>query len=487
MADVITVLKNRTVSVFPFGPELLTGAAIAQAAGLIASMRGRAGLYGEENAVRADLFVSDTTEAAFSEGYYREGYELLTEPADLTGWEFSGGTPVITSAGLAANDEDGSASIAFSPTGDFTLMVEADISASTGVNQVIAAIVGSVSEHRIVLYRTGTNVYALQVYDGTTQTVVPGEMDATARRVRVAVSSEAGQTRACFDGGEILVVSTPQPAGLIRANLGLFSLGFGDELMGFIRTALIRHRASSDVELRRMTLPWDELVSPSPSTSNSQTISLIEQALITHGNDQQPHELPSLRRTADLADSKTGLWSAVATDTFTGADGALTTTETGAKTWVALGGNAIHRIGGKAASPDSALRGTAFLTGFADGQLEADLDPGTMEASLYFRWSAIGNHLMVQRKPDGSMALMKFVGGTVTLLTQVVYRAYVAGERWKIRMVGPRIWVYRIASGVEELIYDVVETQWQSNTGAGIRLDGTGTADNFRYLGREAL
>lgn len=54
-------------------------------------------------------------------------------------------------------------------------------------------------------------------------------------------------------------------------------------------------------------------------------------------------------------------------------------------------------------------------------------------------------------------------------------------------MVGQRIWVFRIVAGVEELIYDVTETQWQTNTGVGIRLNGTGTADNFRFMGREAL
>lgn len=151
-------------------------------------------------------------------------------------------------------------------------------------------------------------------------------------------------------------------------------------------------------------------------------MSTIDQALAAYGNDLQTLDMQGLRRTAELADSKTGIWTVVATDTFTGADGALTTTETGSKTWVALGGNAIHRIGGVAKSPDSTLRGTSFLTGFADGQLEADLNPGSSEASLYFRWWAIGNHLIVQRKPDASMALQKFIGGTVTLLDQLAYR-----------------------------------------------------------------
>lgn len=216
-------------------------------------------------------------------------------------------------------------------------------------------------------------------------------------------------------------------------------------------------------------------------------MSITQQTLNAFDNELQTLRLLDFRRMTELANGKTGLWTVVAADTFTGPDAPLTATEVGGKTWVALGGNAVHRIGGKAASPDNALRGTAFLTGFADGQVEADLDPGTLEASLYFRWSAIGNHLMLQRIPNGAAVLTKFVGGIVTNLTQTVYRPFVAGERWKVRMVGPRIWVFRIVAGVEEMIYDVTETQWQANTGVGIRLNGTGKADNFRILGREAL
>lgn len=687
MADhVVRVVDNRAL-VRPYGAELLTGTAIAQAAGRIAALRGRASLYGETVPVRADLFVGDTLEAAFTDPYYREGYSRLDAPSDLTGWEFYGGgayatsadgrltffpvgTPRITNAGLAvstvttnlalhsnaldnaawvksgtgvtanagnapdgtntadrmvptagggthsfsqtvtvaegratvtiyakaeevewlaiqliyagdnpvsyfnvadaalgsvattssavstievlangwrrlrmsanvpagsfapnvyacsgnlggsyvANGTDGillwgaqfepggvasdlvpttttaatsegdNAALLFAPDGDFTVFVEADVPALAGAANILASVVGPVLEARIVIYRNEPGAYVLQVYNSGGLLTATAQSEPGAHRVRAAFSSEAGQTRACFNGGDIVTITAPRPFGLLRAWAGALALNQGDELDGDVRSLLVHRRASTDTELRRMTLDPSTLLSSDISRNERVVTALIEEALTAHGNDQQPHDLPRIKRTADLAEAKTGLWSVVASDTFTGANGALTTTETGAKTWIALGGNAIHRIGGVAKSPDGSLRGTAFLTGFKDGQLEADLNPGTSHAGLYFRWDSIGNHLYIQRNADGAIAISKFIGGAVTLLAQTAYPIFVAGERWKIRYVGPRVWVFRIVAGVETLIFDVTETQWQDKTGVGIRLESaTATADNFRVLGREAL
>ncbi len=177
----------------------------------------------------------------------------------------------------------------------------------------------------------------------------------------------------------------------------------------------------------------------------------------------------------------------MAADSFNGADGPLTTAETGGQTWVAVGGNAVHRIGGKAASPDATLRGTYLANVVADGQVEADLAPGNSEASLYFRWKQNGDYLMVHRGSAGIIGVKKFVGGVSTDIAPPRYIKVEAGERFKVRFVGSRIWVFRIVGGVEELIFDVTEMQWQTSGGAGIRMNGTGTVDNFKVLKREAL
>lgn len=218
-------------------------------------LAGRGSLYGISDTLAAKLFASETIEAAFGEGYYREEYAVVGDPSDLTGWEAFGGAPVITSAGLAANSEDGASAILFAPPGDFTVFVDADVPASTGANQILASVVGGALEQRIVLYRNEANIYCLQVYNGVTLTVAAGPTDGSAKRVRAAVSSEAGQTRACFNGGSILSVVDDRPIGLLRLWLGILALGQGATLEGGIRTAVIRGRASSDAELIAITAP----------------------------------------------------------------------------------------------------------------------------------------------------------------------------------------------------------------------------------------
>lgn len=402
-------------------------------------------------------------------------------------------TNLVPTTGATASSVGDAAEVLFAPEGDFTIMIEADAPASDGVARILASVVGSVLEQRIVLYRNEDDIYALQVYNGSGLTVAAGVTDGAARRVRAAFASRAGETRAVFDAGEVLSIATARPEGLLRLWLGALAVGQGGELNGAIRARLIWSRAATDAELIAMTRAPVDAEAYELTQAEQALVDRFEQALTQHQQDDVPHALPSLRRLAEETAGKSGVWSVVAADTFTGSDGALSTVETGGQTWVALSGNAIHRIGGLAKTPSGTLRGTAFLTGFKDGQLEADLypgltsDSGTKEASLYFRYDSIGNHLMLQRTPNAAATLYRFIGGASTRMAQVVYRPYVAGERWKIRMVGPRIWVYRIAAGVEELLYDLTETQWQDKTGVGIRLDSTATADNFRFLGREAL
>lgn len=214
---------------------------------------------------------------------------------------------------------------------------------------------------------------------------------------------------------------------------------------------------------------------------------LIDQTIRTHDNDLEAHGLAKLRQQYELMDSKTGIWSLVAADTFSGPDGPLTSTEIGALAWTAIGGAQLSRISGVARTPDGALRGTFVVAGVADGQVEADLSPGDNEASLYVRFASNGNYLMLARKFDGFVGMFRFVSGASTLIHPPVYLQLAAGERFKVRFVGDRIWVFRIVSGVEELLFDFTEPQYRTAGSHGIRLAGSGSAGNFRILQRDAL
>lgn len=213
---------------------------------------------------------------------------------------------------------------------------------------------------------------------------------------------------------------------------------------------------------------------------------LIDQKIRTHGNNLEAHDLEAIRRQSELADSKTGLWSVKAADTFTGADGsALGNAETGGMAWVT---NSCVRKGGRLQQPAGVSGGAWLQSGAKDGQVEADLYPGTKEASLYVRMNgAFQQWILLQRSADGGITLNIQFGGQTTRLAPLLALPVFAGERFKVRFIGPRVWVFRVVAGIEALLFDVIEPRLMTETYHGMRLDGGGSADNFRVLNREAL
>jgi len=77
--------------------------------------------------------------------------------------------------------------------------------------------------------------------------------------------------------------------------------------------------------------------------------------------------------------------------------------------------------------------------------------------------------------------------GVTTRLARPVYKTVVVGERLKVHLIGSRIFVLRVSSGAEELIFDITETRLISETIHGVRLNGGGSVDKFRVLSREAI
>ena len=213
----------------------------------------------------------------------------------------------------------------------------------------------------------------------------------------------------------------------------------------------------------------------------------VRETITVHDHDPDAHELSTLRQQMEITDSKTGMWSIKAADDFNGPDGPLTTAPVGGQAWTAIGGAQLSRINNVARTPDGTLRGSYLVTGVSDGQVEAGLAPGDNEASIYFRFLSNGNYLMLGRKFDGFVGVFRFSGGGSVLLHQPIYHALIAEERFKVRFVGDRIWVFRIANGEEQLLVDLVEPMFNTAGSHGLRLAGTGAADNFRILQREAL
>ena len=221
--------------------------------------------------------------------------------------------------------------------------------------------------------------------------------------------------------------------------------------------------------------------------TDEETLALINQQIRVHDHDPDAHALENLRLRVELAESIAGMWNVKAADPFNGADGPLTTAPTGGQAWTAIGGAQLSRINNVARTPDGALRGTYLQAAAPDGQVEADLSPGDGEASIYIRFQSNGNYLLLQRKPGGFIGLYRFVGGPSSIIFPAIYRPVIAGERFKVRFVGDRIWVFRIVNGVEELLVDFVEPMFATAGSHGLRLSGTGSADNFRILQREAI
>jgi hypothetical protein len=218
---------------------------------------------------------------------------------------------------------------------------------------------------------------------------------------------------------------------------------------------------------------------------DEEIIAQIDRQIQSHDNDPEAHGLAVLRQHMDLLDSRTGVWSVEASDSFDGADGPLTTAPVGGQTWV---GGGISRIDHAARATTGALGGVYLVTSAADGQVEADLNPGDGEASFYIRYASTGNYLLLQRKPDSFIGLFRILGGVTTLVDVAsAYRPVVAGERFKVRFIGSQLWVLRVADAVEELLFKVTEANFLDARSHGLRLSGTGAAKNFRILKREAI
>jgi len=122
-----------------------------------------------------------------------------------------------------------------------------------------------------------------------------------------------------------------------------------------------------------------------------------------------------------------------------------------------------------------------------DGQVEAILYPGAGEASLYARMTTDSTqYLLLQRLGDGSITLYIQSGNTIRLAPPVTLPV-VDGERYKLRFIGSQITVLRVVDGEELILFDLIEKRLMNEVRQGVRLDGGGSADNFRVLAREAI
>lgn len=413
----------------------------------------------------ADTFAADGT----------KGFDLSAvqaEPGAIV-------TSYIDTAALAASRALDAASMRFEPAGDFTIFAEVDLRRAETEN-TIASLIGTTPNDRVTLLRDAAGRLAVEAVNGGVAARATRAVTSVGI-VRCAISVRGTQTIAAFDGDAVLTLAATRPPNLQTLWLGIRGT---DEaaLNGSIRSVLTIPRALSQDELLDMTsFPRSLTVRDGAETE------AVRQMLITHANDQQPHGLPALRTSAALAESKTGIWTVAATDGFSGTDGTpLGTTETGGFTWVNPGN--FQRVAGRAKQPANAFGGAAIDTMFSDGQIEADLYPGAGgEASLVFRSNTNFNqYMLLQRGGDGTVRLA-FVFTQTELLVPFINLALVPGERWKVRFVGPRIFVFRIIAGVEEMIFEASDPRLTTNLRHGIRLNGNSTVDNFRVLKRESI
>lgn len=210
---------------------------------------------------------------------------------------------------------------------------------------------------------------------------------------------------------------------------------------------------------------------------------LIDNKIRTHDNDESAHDLQLLRQSVSLTESRTGIWTVAAADDFSAADGPLTSAPIGGQ---AYNGGGIVRAGGKAVSPDQTLRGTYLVTTVADGQVEAELNPGDTQAALYFRLSGNTNScFLLIRGADTIIRLLRFPGSVP--VSPLIYRPYAAGEKIKARFIGTHIWVIRSFQGKDEVIFELDDAFNATATGHGFRIAGTGKVDNFRVLNRDQI
>lgn len=441
-------------------------------------MEARALLYGVADLPTARLWAAEATEIAFADGVYRDGYVAADSFTQMPDVDTAGPLPIDGRGLLVTGDT--AAGVVRPAIGDVTFIFDAEVPANDGILRVIGSFVGDLLENRVAVYRSDTGIYALQVSNGVQGFQFVGDLaDPTARRIRVAVSIGAKLTRASFAGRPPVRIVADRPANLLRLWAGRLAKGQGDPLNGRVIRAAVYPHAVTDQQLQTM--------SGGPVTDD-EISQLIDQKIETHDNGQESHDLAALRGQIEIMQARTGFITIKAADDFAGPDGPLTTAPTGGQAWVAVAGNPIHRISGAARTPDGTLRGTYLQTGVTAGQVEADLAPGTNEASLYIRFQSAANYLLLQRKPEGFVGLYRFVNGAGKIISpSSIYRPVVAGERFKVLMQGPRLWAFRVVGGVEELLFDVTETSFQTVGNHGIRLAGTGSADNFRILQRESI
>jgi hypothetical protein len=214
---------------------------------------------------------------------------------------------------------------------------------------------------------------------------------------------------------------------------------------------------------------------------------LIDERIAVHNHDLSSHDLAVLRRHVDLIGSAVGRWTIVAADTFTGAVSPLKTTEVGNLAWQFFSGLPLQRSGGAARSIDGELRVGYVAAGTPDGQVEANLTPGNNQANLYLRYHSPGNYMMLGRGADGFIGLYRSLDGVQSLMEPPLYRLPATGERFRARMVGDRVWIFRTAGDFDELLFHATEASLRTAGTHGIRVIGTGTVDDFRILAREAL
>jgi hypothetical protein len=434
-------------------------------------------LYGLPKDADRRLFAAEGEEAAFADDFYRRGFRA-TKLSQVEGVEVPNGMPPIDGRGLLITG-DAAFGLYRPNTGDVTVIVEADMPAFDGSVKVLASYVGSLLTENVNINRNGAGTYTMQVVRTGEETLfVAGPTDPTARRMRVAFSIGANRTRVSFAGGGVLSINAPRPVELLRLWLGRLAVGNGNPLDGYITRHALYFHSVSDETLRQMA--------GAPVTDDEIT-TLIDQKITTHDNDDRAHALEVTRRAVELADSKTGLWTVKAADSFAGADGsALGNSEVGGIAWASPAG--LVRKGGRIQHPTNGFGGAWLNSGAKDGQVEADLYPGTSEASLYFRLNAATTQwLLLQRSADGGITLNLQFEGQTTRLAPLLALPVVAGERFKVRFVGPRIWVFRVVAGEEALLFDVTESRLMNETIHGVRLNGGGSVDNFRVLGREAI
>lgn len=439
-------------------------------------IRARALLFGIANAAEARLFAAEATEVSFADAVFRSGYASASTFAALPSADVSGDPPI---GGLGVALSDAVTVGLFRPAmGDVTVIVELDVPAFDGTAIYLASFVGDMLESRVAVYRSDTGIFALQVYHPVLGLrYVAGPQDSNARRIRVAFTVGPKLTRVSFDGGAVLSVAIDRPPTLLRLWMGRLSRGYLPAMKGYCIRAAIYPRTVSDTLLMQMA---------GGPVTDDEIAATVAQTLAAHDHDIDSHGLTPLRQQVDLAESKTGLWSIKAADSFTGNDGsALGNAEVGGLAWQH---NGLVRKGGRIQHPSGGYASAWLDTGNADGQVEADLYPGTSEASLYARLNATQTQwLLLQRASDGSVTLNLQFAGQTTRLAIPVAIPVVAGERFKMRFIGPRIWVFRIVDGVETLLFDVTEKRLMTEKIHGVRLNGGGSADNFRILARESI